>query len=96
MSAVRGTVVDDSKSNDSLTHYLYRNCELVDLKCQDLTVDDAEAVEAVFVKYLRGEELTLNNRDVHFKVHLNNRKGWQKKSDKGIRGADLRRASKCL
>ena len=96
MSVVRGTVVDDSELNDSLTRYLYRNCELVDLKCQDLTVDNAEAVEAVFVKYLRGEELTLNDRDVHFKVHLNNRKGWQKKSNKRIRGADLRRASECL
>ena len=69
--------------------YLYRNCELVDLKCQDLMVDDAEAVEAMFVKYLWGEELTLNDRDVHFEVHLNNWKGitW---------GADLHCASKCL
>ncbi|KAI5988006.1 hypothetical protein EDD15DRAFT_2172890 [Pisolithus albus] len=42
--------------------------------------------------YLQGEEqsLTINDLNVYFEIHLKNRKGWQRKLDKGMKEADLR------
>ena len=56
------------------------------------------AVDSVFLKYLRGEErsLTINELDTYIEVHLKNRKGWQRKLDKGVREIDLRCASICF
>ncbi|KIM55549.1 hypothetical protein SCLCIDRAFT_30264 [Scleroderma citrinum Foug A] len=53
--------------------------------------DDIDAVNRIFLKYLQGKEaaLTINDLHVYFEVHLRNRKGWQKKSDKGPREIDL-------
>lgn len=55
-------------------------------------MDDINAVNGIFLKYLQGKEasLTINDLYVHFEIHLRNRKGWQKKSDKGTREIDLR------
>jgi len=63
----------------------------VKLKCGDITTDDINAVNGVFLKYLRGEEgsLTINDLWVYFEIHLRNQKGWQRKSDKGAREIDL-------
>lgn len=57
------------------------------MKCGDITTEDINAVNGVFLKYLRGEEksLTINDLHIYFEIHLSNRKGWQKKSDKGTR-----------
>ncbi|KIN99420.1 hypothetical protein M404DRAFT_30472 [Pisolithus tinctorius Marx 270] len=67
-----------------------RNYELVRLKHGDIKLDRT-AVDNVFLKYLRGEEgsLTINDLGVYFEVHLRNRKGWQRKLDKGMREIDL-------
>ncbi|KIO13539.1 hypothetical protein M404DRAFT_122553 [Pisolithus tinctorius Marx 270] len=67
------------------------NYELVRLKHGDIKLDRT-AVDSVFLKYLRGEEgsLTINDLGVYFEVHLRNRKGWQRKLDKGMREIDLR------
>ena len=47
------------------------------LKCGDITADDIDAINCVFLKYLRGEEttLTINDHHVYFEIHLTNRKG---------------------
>lgn len=65
------------------------------LKCGDITADDIDAVNRVFLKYLQGEEttLTINDHHVYFEIHLTNRKGWQKKTNKGPREIDLCSAS---
>jgi len=77
------------------SNMVLRNFELVKLKCGDVTTDDINAVNGVFFKYLQGEEasLTINNLNVYFEIHLTNRKGWQRKSDKGTREIDLHSAS---
>ncbi|KAI6002511.1 hypothetical protein EDC04DRAFT_2908510 [Pisolithus marmoratus] len=71
-----------------------RNYELVKLKRGDIKIDRT-AMDGVFLKYLRGEErsLTINELRVYFEVHLRNRKGWQRKLDKGVREIDLRSQS---
>ncbi|KIO12167.1 hypothetical protein M404DRAFT_125937 [Pisolithus tinctorius Marx 270] len=56
-----------------------RNYELVRLKRGDIRLDrTAEG------------SLTINDLGVYFEVHLRNRKGWQRKLDKGMREIDLR------
>ncbi|KAI6029751.1 hypothetical protein BKA83DRAFT_4625377 [Pisolithus microcarpus] len=67
-----------------------RNYELVKLKRRDIYLDKT-AVDGVFMKYLQGEEqsLTINDLNVYFEIHLKNRKGWQRKLDKGMKEADL-------
>ena len=74
---------------------LPRNFELIKMKCGDIMTEDINAVNGVFLKYLRGEEksLTINDLHIYFEIHLSNRKGWQKKSDKGARNVHLRSAS---
>ncbi|KAI5982051.1 hypothetical protein EDD15DRAFT_2181820 [Pisolithus albus] len=49
-------------------------------------------IDEVFMKYLQGGErsLTINDLNVYFEIHLKNRKGWQRKLDKGMREVDLR------
>ena len=66
------------------------------MKCGEITTDDIDAVNGVFLKYLRGEEgsLTINDLHVHFEIYLSNRKGWQRKSDKGARDVHQHSASK--
>ncbi|KAI6111260.1 hypothetical protein F5141DRAFT_1274775 [Pisolithus sp. B1] len=68
-----------------------RNYELVKLKRGDVNLDRT-VVDRVFMKYLKGEEqsLTINDLNVYFEIHLKNRKGWQRKLDKGMKEADLR------
>jgi len=70
----------------------------VKLKCGDVTTDDMDAVNGVFLKYLRGEEqsLTINDLNVYFEIYLSNQKGWQRKSDKGGRDIHQRSASACF
>ncbi|KAI5987257.1 hypothetical protein EDD15DRAFT_2372705 [Pisolithus albus] len=68
-----------------------RNYELVKLRRGDVYLDKT-VVDRVFMKYLQGEEhsLTINDLNTYFEIHLKNRKGWQRKLDKGMREADLR------
>ncbi|KIK22932.1 hypothetical protein PISMIDRAFT_101590 [Pisolithus microcarpus 441] len=68
-----------------------RNYELVKLKRGDVHLDKS-IIDEVFMKYLQGGEqsLTINNLNVYFEIHLKNRKGWQRKLDKGMREVDLR------
>ncbi|KAG1885796.1 hypothetical protein F4604DRAFT_1573111 [Suillus subluteus] len=57
---------------------LWTRCfELIKLKRKDLTIDPSEP---------------LSTKDLHarFEVFLSNRKGWQRKVDKGLKEADLR------
>ncbi|KAI6029265.1 hypothetical protein BKA83DRAFT_4046997 [Pisolithus microcarpus] len=59
--------------------------------CGDVHLDKS-IIDEVFMKYLQGGEqsLTINNLNVYFEIHLKNRKGWQRKLDKGMREVDLR------
>ncbi|KAG1893196.1 uncharacterized protein F5891DRAFT_1196726 [Suillus fuscotomentosus] len=67
---------------------LWTRCfELIKLKRKDLAIDHSE-VAAVLNKYLNGETLSAKDLHAHFKVFLSNRKGWQRKVDKGV--SDLR------
>jgi len=47
-------------------------------------------LDAVLKKYLAHEPLTLNDRMSNFEIFLSNRKGWQRKVDKGLNEVDLR------
>jgi len=40
--------------------------------------------------------LTINDLHIHFEIYLSNRKGWQRKSDKGERDIHLRSASESI
>ncbi|KIN97880.1 hypothetical protein M404DRAFT_100511, partial [Pisolithus tinctorius Marx 270] len=55
-----------------------RNYELLKLKRRDVKLDKTEL------------SLTVNERNAYLEIHLKNRKGWQRKLDKGMREADLR------
>ena len=69
------------------THLPTRNSELTKLRRRDIEIASASAVDAIFVKYLQGEERSLTYGELHtyFKVYLQNRKGWQTKMDRGMR-----------
>ncbi|KIN97548.1 hypothetical protein M404DRAFT_160167 [Pisolithus tinctorius Marx 270] len=60
------------------TRKVLANYELVKLKRGDVQLDGTE------------HALTINELNTYFEIHLRNRKGWQKKLDKGMREADLR------
>ena len=47
-------------------------------------------VDYVLERYLANEPLTLSDKSIYFWVHLANRKGWQRKVDKGMTEGDLR------
>ena len=85
-------------SDSVLFNFTTRNFELVKMKCGDITADDIDTVNSVFLKYLRGEEvsLTINDLHIHFKIYLSNWKGWQRKSDKGERDIHLHSASESV
>ncbi|KAG1807767.1 hypothetical protein EV424DRAFT_1329376 [Suillus variegatus] len=51
---------------------------------------DTILLDTVMKKYLAREPLTLSNSNTYFEIFLSNRKGWQKRVDKGICEADLR------
>ena len=44
----------------------------------------------MLAKYLAGDELLLSDQQALFEIYLVNRKGWQKKVDKGMMEQDLR------
>ncbi|KAG1759372.1 hypothetical protein EDD22DRAFT_849297 [Suillus occidentalis] len=63
---------------------LWTRCfELIKLKRKDLTIDHSEVAVAIN-KYLNGETLSAKDLHAHFKIFLSNRKGWQRKVDKGV------------
>ncbi|KAG1895580.1 uncharacterized protein F5891DRAFT_1194102 [Suillus fuscotomentosus] len=69
---------------------LWTRCfELIKLKKKDLTIDPSE-VNMAFRKYLYNETLSIKDSHARFEVFLSNRKGWQRKVDKGLKEADLR------
>ncbi|KAG0702302.1 hypothetical protein DFH29DRAFT_805105 [Suillus ampliporus] len=69
---------------------LWTRCfELIKLKRKELTIDHYE-ITPVLDKYLNGESLSMKDLHTHFQVFLSNRKGWQRKVDKGVKEADLR------
>jgi hypothetical protein len=69
---------------------LWTRCfELIKLKRKDLTIDPSE-VEMAFSKYLYNETPLIKDLHARFEVFLSNRKGWQRKVDKGLKEADLR------
>ncbi|KAG1883365.1 hypothetical protein F4604DRAFT_1920566 [Suillus subluteus] len=69
---------------------LWTRCfELIKLKRKDLTIDPSD-VNTAFRKYLYNETLSIKDSHARFKVFLSNRKGWQRKVDKGLKEADLR------
>lgn len=69
---------------------LWTRCfELIKLKKKDLTIDLSE-VDTAFRKYLYNETLSIKDSHARFEVFLSNRKGWQRKVDKGLKEADLR------
>jgi len=63
----------------------------VKLKHEDIRMDVSQA-DFVLLKYLQGADDTLTDSDheIYYEIHLKNRKGWQKKTDKGNREIDLR------
>ncbi|KAG1845309.1 hypothetical protein DFJ58DRAFT_730899 [Suillus subalutaceus] len=69
---------------------LWTRCfELIKLQRKDISLD-ATILDSLLKSYLAGEMLTLHERASHFEIFLSNRKGWQKKVDKGKWEADLR------
>lgn len=56
---------------------------------------DVKWVDSVLIKYLQEEDDSLTNDDhwVSYEIHLKNRKGWQKKVNKGFQEIDLRSKS---
>ncbi|KAG1781061.1 hypothetical protein EV702DRAFT_1193898 [Suillus placidus] len=69
---------------------LWTRCfELIKLKRKDLTIDLSE-VGVAFRKYLCNETPSIKDLHAHFEVFLSNRKGWQRKVDKGLKEADPR------
>jgi hypothetical protein len=68
---------------------LWTRCfELIKFKRKDLTIDPSE-VEMAFSKYLYNETPSIKDLHACFEVFLSNRKGWQRKVDKGLKEADL-------
>ena len=43
------------------SNMVLRNFELVKLKCGDVTTDDINTVNSIFLKYLQGEEASLTS-----------------------------------
>lgn len=78
---------DDCSGLRSLSHRCF---ELVKLCRQNVTIFDQAALDRVLKKYLAGEELLLSDRMIAFEIYLTNRKGWQRKVDKGLTEHDLR------
>ncbi|KAG2082120.1 uncharacterized protein F5147DRAFT_660578 [Suillus discolor] len=69
---------------------LWTRCfELIKLKRKDLTIDFFQ-VGTTFTRYLNGEKLCLKDLHTYFEVFLSNRKGWQRRVDKGTKESDLR------
>ncbi|KAG1723917.1 uncharacterized protein EDB91DRAFT_1063111 [Suillus paluster] len=69
---------------------LWTRCfELVKLQRKDISLDTT-VLDGVLKTYLANETLTLSERTSNFEIFLANRKGWQKKVDKGQWEADLR------
>ncbi|KAG1767407.1 hypothetical protein EDD22DRAFT_819284 [Suillus occidentalis] len=69
---------------------LWTRCfELIKLQQKDISLDGT-ILDGVLKSYLAGEMLTLHERASYFEIFLSNRKGWQKKVDKGKWEADLR------
>ncbi|KIK32078.1 hypothetical protein CY34DRAFT_760908 [Suillus luteus UH-Slu-Lm8-n1] len=69
---------------------LWTRCfELIKLQRKDISLDGT-ILDGVLKSYLAGEALMLHERASYFEIFLSNRKGWQKKVDKGKWEADLR------
>ncbi|KAG1868094.1 hypothetical protein C8R48DRAFT_771798 [Suillus tomentosus] len=69
---------------------LWTRCfELVKLQRKDISLDTT-VLDGVLKTYLANETLTLSKCTPYFEIFLANRKGWQKKVDKGQWEADLR------
>jgi len=53
---------------------------------------DIARLDSVLVKYMKGEQdaLTIDDMEEYCEIHLQHRKGWQKKEDKSFREIDLR------
>ncbi|KAF8442080.1 hypothetical protein L210DRAFT_3644249 [Boletus edulis BED1] len=76
---------------DATAWVLWTRCfELVKLRRRHIMVSDSAAVNHVLKKCLAGETLVLSDQSVSFDIHLRNRKGWQRRVDKGQSEADLR------
>ncbi|KAG1814581.1 hypothetical protein DFJ58DRAFT_673655, partial [Suillus subalutaceus] len=63
--------------------------ELIKLQRKDITLD-VTMLDGVLKSYLANETLTMSDRASDFEIFLSNRKGWQKKVDKGQWEVDLR------
>jgi hypothetical protein len=73
----------------ALSNSTHRCFELIKLQRKDISLDGT-ILDGVLKSYLAGETLTLHERASYFEIFLSNRKGWQKKVDKGKWEADLR------
>ncbi|KAF9220457.1 hypothetical protein BS17DRAFT_810670 [Gyrodon lividus] len=75
----------------------YHRCfELVKLQRWNITIFDQATIDQVLNKYLAGKELLLSDRMMMFKIHLTNRKGWQRKVNKGLTEQDFRCNHYCI
>jgi hypothetical protein len=79
-----------TKGQRGHTHSDCRCFELIKLRRQHIGISDPVAVNHVLKRYLAGEALVLSDLLVSFEIHLRNRKGWQRKVDKGQTESDLR------
>jgi hypothetical protein len=79
-----------TKGQRGHTHSDCRCFELIKLRRQHNGISDPVAVNHVLKRYLAGEALVLSDLLVSFEIHLRNRKGWQRKVDKGQTESDLR------
>ncbi|KAG1836898.1 hypothetical protein F4604DRAFT_1602155 [Suillus subluteus] len=72
---------------------LWTRCDLcfklIKLQRKDITLD-VTMLDGVLKSYLVNEMLTVSDRASYFEIFLSNRKGWQKKVDKGQWEVDLR------
>lgn len=72
-----------------LTYHIRRCFELIKLQRKDIQIDTV-MLDGVLKSYLAHQPLTMSDRASHFEIFLSNRKGWQKKVDKGQWEVDLR------
>jgi hypothetical protein len=70
--------------HDACEWYTHLRCfELVKVQWKHIAMLDPTAVCSVVRKYLLKQRLVESDLKVHFEVHLVNRKGWQRRVDKG-------------
>ncbi|KAG1901248.1 uncharacterized protein F5891DRAFT_1144993 [Suillus fuscotomentosus] len=85
LGLMRSVLAPDTTSTELLT---LESCELL----TKMTMYQAFSTTAwnLWTRYLNGEKLCSKDLHTYFEVFLSNRKGWQRRVDKGTKESDLR------